>query len=144
MDNQIKLIEGGVFQDSRGVLKFINDFDMKDIRRVYIIEPIDTEYIRAWQGHKIEYKYFFATQGSFTIGLVRIDDWFAPSKSIVPTFYTLDADKPKVLCVPGGYANGIKSNLKESQLMVFSSCNIEDARDDEYRFELNYWNFARL
>lgn len=141
MDKKIKVIDGGVHRDTRGTLKFINDFDLKDIRRVYMIEPIDTEFVRAWQGHKEECKFFLVTQGSFTIGLVQVDNWDSPSKTIRPTYYTLEADNPKVLCVPGGYANGIKSNLINSQLMVFSSSAISDVNNDEYRFPTDFWMF---
>lgn len=141
MDKQIKLIDGDTYKDTRGTLKFINDFDLKEIRRVYSIEPNDTDFIRAWQGHKEECKYFLVTQGSFTIGLVQVDNWDSPSKTIQPTYYKLEAENPKVLCVPGGYANGIKSNIMNSKLMVFSTSPLEEARHDEFRFLQNYWEF---
>lgn len=142
MLDKIKVIEGGVYTDERGTLKFINEFDLKDIRRIYIIEPSDTSFIRAWQGHKKECKYFLATKGSFTIGLVQVDNWDFPSKTIQPTYYTLEANNPKVLCVPGGYANGLKSNSMNSQLMVFSSSPLEEASNDEFRLPSNYWKFT--
>ena len=138
---EIKIIEGGIHSDERGTLSFINDFDLEQIRRMYIIEPANTDLIRAWQGHQKEEKYFFVLQGSFTIGLVEIDDWPNPSTELVPTFIELNANNPKVLCVPGGYANGIKSNSKGSRLMVFSSSVLADSNGDEYRFPESYWDF---
>ena len=141
MLDKIKIIKGGIHSDERGQLSFINDFDLEDIRRMYIIEPANTDLIRAWQGHKKEEKYFLVVQGSFTIGLVEIDNWINPSTELTPTFIELNANNPKVLCVPGGYANGIKSNSKESRIMVFSSSTLVDAKGDEYRFPENYWDF---
>ena len=138
---EIQIIEGGFHKDERGTIKFINNFDFKDVRRMYMIANADTTTIRAWQGHKKENKYFMVTQGSFTIGLVRIDNWETPSKTLLPTYYALSADNPCVLCVPGGYANGLKANSTNAQLMVFSSSSLEDAKDDEFRFEVNYWEF---
>jgi dTDP-4-dehydrorhamnose 3,5-epimerase len=138
---EIQIIEGGFHKDERGTIKFINNFDFKDVRRMYMIAPADTLTIRAWQGHKKENKYFMVTHGSFTIGLVKIDNWETPSKTLMPTYYALSADNPCVLCVPGGYANGLKANSLNAQLMVFSSSSLEDAKDDEFRFDSDYWEF---
>lgn len=32
-----EIIEGGIFQDHRGVLSYVNDFKFDDIQRFYII-----------------------------------------------------------------------------------------------------------
>lgn len=142
MQKEIKLIRGDKHIDERGVLQFINDFDLSNIRRIYVIEPFCTEQVRGWQGHKTEWKYFFATHGSFTIGLVKVDDWNNPSDNLIPIFFNLDSSKPSVLVVPGGYANGIKSNQIGSKLMVFSSSTLEDAKGDEFKYEINQWPFS--
>ena len=136
-----KIIKGNKHSDERGSLSFINDFDLKDVRRSYIIEPANTEIIRAWQGHKTEWKYFQVIQGSFTIGLVKIDNWDSPSKQLKPEFHTLNANTPSILIVPGGYANGITSNEPNAKLLVFSSSTLENAKDDEFRFPDTYWDF---
>ncbi|MGS0748828.1 hypothetical protein [Halpernia sp. GG3] len=44
------LIKGGEFQDERGII----NFNALGIKRIYTIENNSTEFIRAWQGHKIE------------------------------------------------------------------------------------------
>lgn len=136
-----KIIKGNKHTDDRGSISFINDFDLKDVRRSYIIESANTEIIRAWQGHKTEWKYFQVIQGSFTIGLVKIDDWATPSKQLSPEFYTLNANAPSVLVVPGRYANGIKSNELNSKLLVFSSLSLKEAKEDDYRYPNTYWKF---
>ena len=41
--------------------------------------------------------------------------------------------------IPAGYANGIKSLEEGSKLIVFSSNNLEDAKEDDYRFPADMW-----
>ena len=52
------LILGGSHQDKRGVLKYNNNFDVTSVKRMYIIENIDTFFVRGWQGHKIEQRWY--------------------------------------------------------------------------------------
>lgn len=141
MTETVHLIQGAVFTDKRGSLSYINDFDFDNIRRMYVIEPSSIDKVRAWQGHKTEWKYFYVTKGSFTIGIVHVKDWTNPSRTSVPKLYHLNANEPKVLVVPGGYANGIKSNELGSKLTVFSSSTVEDSKHDEFRFDSKYWAF---
>ena len=74
-----KLTQGGVFSDDRGTLQFVNDFDMTPIKRMYFTTNITTDVVRAWQGHKIEKRWFYCVKGSFKIKLVQIDNWETPS-----------------------------------------------------------------
>ncbi|MEO5832339.1 MAG: hypothetical protein ABIR83_03080, partial [Nakamurella sp.] len=62
-----EIIQGGEHEDARGRLTFFNDFDMKAVRRFYVIEHPDTAIVRAWQAHKKEQKWFYVTAGSFKI-----------------------------------------------------------------------------
>jgi len=133
------LITGDSFTDSRGNLRFVNDFDFSDVKRFYQIENSSIDIVRAWQGHKTENKYFFVTSGSFIICCVKIDDLENPSKNLPVEKHILSADKSKILMVPAGYANGIKALEKGSKLIVFSSNSLEDAEDDDYRFDSNMW-----
>lgn len=68
------LIKGGIYVDDRGLLKFVNDFSLEDIKRFYVIYS-NNGIIRAWQGHKKEIKYFYPIKGEFKIYTVKIDDW---------------------------------------------------------------------
>ena len=70
-----KVITGGNHTDKRGTLTFNNDFDASDIKRIYTIENESTKTIRAWQGHKIESRWFSAIKGSFEIKLIKIENW---------------------------------------------------------------------
>jgi len=50
--SDIKFIEGGIFTDYRGQISHVNDLDMQEIKRFYIIHQKDTSIIRAWHARK--------------------------------------------------------------------------------------------
>ena len=79
-----KIITGNTHSDQRGILLYNNSFDAFEIKRVYVIENKDITIIRAWQGHKIEKRWFSAVAGSFKIQLIAIDNWEKPSISLKP------------------------------------------------------------
>jgi len=66
------LIKGKKHKDHRGILSFVNDFDMTKVVRMYSIEP-NINVIRAWQGHKKETKWFYVIKGSFLVKIVKMD-----------------------------------------------------------------------
>src|SRR5690554_1074886 len=133
------IIKGNQHKDHRGVLSFINSFDMSPIKRMYTITHDSVEVIRAWQGHRIESKYFKCIKGRFLVSVVAIDDWVSPSENLKPKIYILDANKTEVLHIPSGYANGFKALDVDSELLVFSSLDLESAKNDQYRFDQNLW-----
>lgn len=134
------LIVGERFSDDRGSLNFFNAFDMSEISRLYEIEPIDESVIRAWQGHQYEKKWFYCSSGSFVINLIKLDNFEKPSNNLEPNRFLLDAKKPSVLEVSGGYANGFKSMERNSKLMVFSNFGLEESKNDDFRYDLNTWS----
>lgn len=102
-------ISGGQFHDERGTVSFINDFDMTPIKRTYVIHHSNIEIVRAWQGHKLEQKWFYSVVGSFLINVIQIDDWEYPSTDLIVTSHYLESRNPTVLYVPGGHVTGIKA-----------------------------------
>ena len=84
-----KIISGNCHSDPRGSLFYNNDFDATAVKRVYVIENQNTDFVRAWQGHKIEQRWFAGVQGSFEIRLMAIDDWEHPSKDLVPFVFIM-------------------------------------------------------
>jgi dTDP-4-dehydrorhamnose 3,5-epimerase-like enzyme len=139
------IIQGGIFDDHRGRLAFVNEFNFDDVKRFYTICNNSTDIVRAWQGHRIENKYFYVTSGSFVIGIVKIDNWKNPAKDLPSEKFILSADKSQILKVPAGYATGIKALVENSNLMVFSSNTLEDSSNDEYRFDADMWiNWSEL
>jgi dTDP-4-dehydrorhamnose 3,5-epimerase-like enzyme len=138
IDNPL-IIQGGIHDDYRGRLTYVNDFNFDDVKRFYTINNKSTDVLRAWQGHKTENKYFHVTSGSFVICVVKIDDWKSPSIDLPVEKFILSANKSQVLKISAGYATGIKALDENSKLMVFSSNTLEDASKDEYRFEADMW-----
>jgi dTDP-4-dehydrorhamnose 3,5-epimerase-like enzyme len=133
------IIKGNSFTDNRGTINFVNDFHFEGIKRFYTIFHPDTSVIRAWQGHKIETKYFFVTKGKFLICWVEIDNWDKPKKELKVNKEILYADSPQILMVPAGNANGFKALEDHSTLIVFSDLDLDTSAKDLYRFDWNYW-----
>lgn len=57
-----KVIQGGRFEDQRGSIAFVNDFNFSNIERFYIISNSQENPVRAWQGHKLDAKNFIVFQ----------------------------------------------------------------------------------
>ncbi|MBI3565133.1 MAG: WxcM-like domain-containing protein [Elusimicrobia bacterium] len=139
-DTEPTLIEGGLAVDDRGRLSFVNAFDFKDVKRFYLIENHRAGFVRAWHGHKKEAKYFFVLSGSAVVGAVKIDDWEKPSKSLPVKRYVLSGDKPCLLRVPAGYANGMMSLQEGTRIMIFSTTTLQESQGDDYRFDARHWD----
>lgn len=133
------MIQGGEFTDARGRLIYFNDFDMKEVKRFYVIEHPDTSVVRAWQGHQFEQKWFYVVLGSFKVVLVKPDDWKLPSDDLRTEEFDLLSVNPQVLHIPGNYVNGFRALEANSKLIVFSSFTVEESSKDNYRFDKNKW-----
>lgn len=95
----ITSIKGGIAQDERGGIRFVNDFDMTPIKRFYIIKNADTTLVRGWRGHRIEQRWFYALSGSFSVAIVKIDNWESPSPTLVVENFILTANDHQVLFI---------------------------------------------
>ena len=133
-----KIIKGNSHTDQRGNLFYNNNFDLSAIRRIYIIENKSVDFIRAWQGHKIEQRWFTATNGTFKIKLIKIDNWESVSTHLEVTEFNLNAEKLDVLHVPSGYLSSIQSLEKDATLLVMSDYLLGEV-NDEYRFDADYF-----
>ena len=125
----MRQIIGNIHKDERGTVRFVNDFDMTQVVRMYCIEP-KLGVIRAWQGHKKETKWFYAAKGSFlvkTIIMVTSDK---------KEYYLKDSES-KVLEIPGGHYNGFEALEEGSVLMVFSDFGLEESKRDDFRVSLD-------
>lgn len=132
------LILGRSHQDKRGVLKYNNNFDVTLVKRMYIIENIDTFFVRGWQGHKIEQRWFTAVTGEFKIALIKIDDWKNPSKTLEKITFKISNKSADVLYVPQGYISSIQAITEASKLLVMADYRINEIQD-EYRFSSDYF-----
>jgi hypothetical protein len=133
-----KITEGNSHTDSRGTLFFNNNFDASAVKRIYIIENRTTNFVRGWQGHKIEQRWFTVMKGSFEIQLIAIDNWICPSKDLEILTFVINDQKQDVLHIPQGYVSSIKSLEEGSKLLVMANYLLGEIQD-EYRFEVDYF-----
>lgn len=134
------LIEGGCVSDLRGKVSFCNGFDLDGVRRFYIVENSQVGLVRAWHGHKHEAKYVMILEGEAMIAAVKINNFENPSKDAKVHRYLMNAQKPSVLYIPAGYANGFISLTKDAQIIFFSTSTTEDSKNDDYRYDPRYWD----
>lgn len=132
------LISGNCHQDQRGQLFYNNDFDTTSIKRMYVIENHSVDYIRAWQGHKIEQRWFSAVQGSFKIQLIAVDNWDIPSENLPKIEFYLHSDKLDILHIPAGYISSIQALEEKSKLVVMSDYHLGEL-NDEFRYPTDYF-----
>ena len=142
MSKSDNLIIGNNFCDQRGLLLYFNEFDLTPIKRFYIIEHFVVDVIRAWQGHKLETKWFHVMEGEFIIRIFKPDDWLNPSNVQKIETFLIKKNEMVILKIPRGYINGFKAALPNSKLLVFSDATVSESNADNYRFDkslLNTW-----
>lgn len=130
---------GATHEDERGKLLFFKTLDLSQIKRMYQIEPANESVIRAWQGHKVEKKWFYCLQGSFIINLVKVTNFEHPDTDATISKKIISSNTPTVLYVEGGYASGIKATLPNSKVLVFSNFTTAQSKYDDFRFEPHFW-----
>ena len=133
------LLIGGKFIDHRGVLQYVNDNNPGNYRRFYLISHPDTTVIRAWQGHQIEEKAFYAISGSFIIAVVTPSDFTNCTDTEPTEIFNLTNEKGNFLRVPGGSYTGIKANTPNATLLVLSGLDVEASKKDDYRQPKERW-----
>ena len=132
------LISGNCHQDQRGQLFYNNDFDASSIKRIYVIENHSVDFVRAWQGHKIEQRWFSTLQGRFKIQLIAVDNWDKPSENLPRIEYNLHSEKLDILHIPAGYISSIQALEEKSKLVIMSDYHLGELRD-EYRYPTDYF-----
>jgi len=134
------LIEGNLAVDDRGEVRFVNNFDMKGVKRFYMVTNHRAGFIRAWHAHKKESKYVTVIDGAAIIGAVKIDNWDNPSKDEKVHRFVLSAKKPAVVFIPAGYANGFMTLTEDAKLMFFSTSSLDESKGDDFRYDAYHWN----
>jgi hypothetical protein len=132
-----KIIPGNSHKDHRGLLRYNNSFDASSIKRMYVIEN-SLNFVRRWQGHKIEQRWFSAIKGNFEIQLIKVDDWDRPNRSLKKISLILSSETLDVLHIPSGYVTSIKSFKDGDKLLVMSDYKLGDVEDD-YKFASDYF-----
>lgn len=138
-ESKVTSIIGGVAKDHRGRIRFVNDFDMTQVKRFYIIKNTDTELIRGWRAHRMEQRWFYVLSGSFAVDLIQIDNWENASPDLPIEKRILRADEQQVLHVPVGYGTAFQALESESELLVFADYSIENVKHDDYTWPLDYF-----
>ena len=139
---QPRLIEGGIHTDHRGQISFVNGMKFDEIVRFYILSNSEQQPLRAWQGHKIDNKYFYCVQGVIRVHFVKVDHWEFPSKDLVVESVVRSANESKVLHIPEGYANAIESLEPGSKLISFSTLPLERTAHDDVQFSVDTWKIV--
>lgn len=135
----IKYINGGIAKDERGEIRFVNDFDMTEVKRFYIIKNADTELVRGWRGHRLGQRWFYVLSGSFSIDIVKIDDWDHASRDLNVENYVLTASNSDLLHLPKAYATTIRALEAGSELLTYADQSLVESIDDDYTFSLDYF-----
>jgi dTDP-4-dehydrorhamnose 3,5-epimerase-like enzyme len=121
----MRIINGNSFIDERGVVRYINNFDLSSIVRMYCIEP-SLGVIRAWHGHKVEKKWFYAAKGRFLVKLVDMNSYNKMD-------FELTSVESNILEIGGGYYNGFQALEEGSVLLVFSNFSLDESKNDDFR-----------
>ena len=135
-----KLIPTGASADDRGRVYFANDFDLRECRRMYIVENFATGTVRAWHAHRHERKWVMALTGAALACCVAIDDWDSPAPEASVHRFTLDGEHPALLAIPAGYANGAMALLPQTKLLYLSDASLEQSVGDDIRYPARYWD----
>jgi dTDP-4-dehydrorhamnose 3,5-epimerase len=126
--------------DDRGQLAFVNDFRFEGVKRFYMVSNHSSGFVRAWHAHRREAKYVTAVSGAAIFGAVEVDDWQNPSRSLTPRRFVLSANRPQVIYVPAGYANGFMSLTPDLKLVFYSTSTLEESQGDDVRFDARHWD----
>lgn len=140
MINEFSQVAGGKAFDDRGSLTFINDLDLSQFKRFYIVENHAKGFVRAWHGHKKEAKAVVVVSGSALVAAVKVDNWESPSKNLKVERVVLSAEKPAALLIPAGYANGFMTLTESAKVMFLSTSSLEESAGDDFRFDARLWN----
>ena len=96
--------------------------------------------VKAWHAHKKEEKYFFCVEGSCQISCVAVNNFKNPNKSSKIYSWVLSDQKPEIIFIPKGYANGSMNFSINTKILVFSSSTLQQSASDDYRYPFDYWN----
>ena len=127
-------ILGGTHADSRGILRFCNEFDMGAVKRFYTISNSAECPVRGWIGHRRETKWFFPLKGTTTVTVEPMDGEALAAKDaeVAKETFVLDSGRPSVLNVKPGNWFCIEQH-DGAEVMVFSDCKVGEYENDDLR-----------
>jgi len=140
MSTEPLLLKGGLAVDDRGQVEFVNEFDFRGVKRFYSVSNHGAGFVRAWHGHKHEFKYATVVCGAMLVCCIKIDDWENPSADLAIHRFVLSEKNPAVLYIPAGYVNGFMSLTDNAKIMFFSGSSLDESLKDDIRFDARKWN----
>lgn len=135
------IIPGQLFTDHRGILRYNNDYDLSQAKRMYVIENVNTDLNRGWKAHAIEQRWFTAISGSFRIRVVPFASFdLYEHQGTLPTVleFELNSQTLDVLHCPAGYATAIQALEMEAKILVMGDYLLGESEDD-HRFDIDYF-----
>ena len=139
-ESEPTLIPGELAVDDRGSVAFVNGANLAGFVRFYLVRNHTQKFVRAWHAHKHERKLVSVVSGAALVCCVRVDDWDDPSPGLEVHRYVMSAQKPTVLRVPPGFANGSMSLTSDTTICYFADSTIEDAGSDDFRYPARLWD----
>ena len=136
---EIRTIDGGLAVDDRGTVSFVNAFDFAGVKRFYKLTNFTTGVIRAFHGHLKEGKYVYVVKGAIILAAVKLDDVKNPDRNAPVQRFVLSGQKPAIVFVPPGYANGFRVLDPDTEVIFFSTSTLEESKGDDYRFPADHW-----
>jgi dTDP-4-dehydrorhamnose 3,5-epimerase len=134
------MIDGNLAVDDRGQVSFVNSFQFDTVKRFYMVSNHTAGFVRAWHAHQKEGKFVYIVSGSAIVCAVPIDNWETPDRGAKVERFVMSAQKPSILYIPRGYANGFKTLTEGTRVMFFSTSTLEDSKGDDFRYDARIWN----
>lgn len=131
-------LKGDKYSDVRGTLTYNNAFDASAIKRIYTIENASTDFVRGWQGHQIEQRWFAAMSGSFAITVIRVDNFDQSNENLVGEKTVLTSEELSYLHIEAGCITAIQALEEDSKLLVMADYGVGEIKD-EVRFPIDYF-----
>lgn len=139
-NKQPVVFSGKEFIDDRGALSALPALEFKKIKRFYVLQNFQLNFVRAWHGHQFEEKFVWVIEGAAVVGAVAIHDFQRPDPNTRPHRFVLSGNQPSILYIPGGYANGFMNLTAHTKILFFSSSTLEESKNDDVRFPARFWD----
>lgn len=136
--SELKVLKGGIAVDDRGSVRFVNDFDFKNVKRFYQVENHRRGFIRAWHGHQKEAKYVYVTSGSALVGVVPLDSKERDMTNVKK--FVLSDKSPSILYIPANNFNGFMNLEENTKVIFFSTTTLDESLGDDIRKEYDCWD----
>ncbi len=135
----IIVIDGEISVDDRGFVKYVNDFNFRNVKRFYHVGNFSKHTIRAFHGHKKESKYVYVAMGSIIMCLVKLTKNEVKLKQSKIHRFVLSSKKPQILFIPANYVNGFKALENNTSVIFFSTSTLKESFNDDIRYPYDFW-----